>query len=63
MEQIDLLKTNLKDNLSKVNGIGYKDEDNNLILNPPSKLVDEKDMNADLPGYAWELLPKKKKKL
>ena len=59
----DLLKTNLKDNLSKVNGIGYKDEDNNLILNPPSKLVDEKDMNADLPGYAWELLPKKKKTL
>jgi radical SAM superfamily enzyme YgiQ (UPF0313 family) len=59
----DLLKTNLKDNLSKVNGIGYKDEDNNLILNPPSKLVDEKDMNTDLPGYAWELLPKKNKTL
>jgi anaerobic magnesium-protoporphyrin IX monomethyl ester cyclase len=59
----DLLKTNLKDNLNKVNGIGYKDEDNNLILNPPSKLVDEKDMNTDLPGYAWELLPKKTKTL
>jgi anaerobic magnesium-protoporphyrin IX monomethyl ester cyclase len=59
----DLLKTNLKDNLNKVNGIGYKDEDNNLILNPPSKLVDEKDMNTDLPGYAWHLLPKKNKTL
>jgi len=59
----DLLKTNLKDNLSKVCGIGYKDEDNNLILNPTSKLVDEKDMNIDLPGYAWHLLPKKNKTL
>ena len=59
----DLLKTNLKDNLSKVCGIGYKDENNNLILNPTSKLVDEKDMNIDLPGYAWHLLPKKNKTL
>jgi anaerobic magnesium-protoporphyrin IX monomethyl ester cyclase len=59
----DLLKTNLKDNLNKVNGIGYKDKDNNLILNPPSRLVDEKDMNTDLPGYAWELLPKKNRTL
>jgi len=59
----DLLKTNLKDNLNKVHEIGYKDEDNNLILNPASKLVDEKDINNDLPGYAWELLPKKNKTL
>jgi len=59
----DLLKTNLKDRLNKVNGVGYKDDSGNLILNPPSKLVDQNDMNTDLPGYAWELLPKKNKTL
>ena len=59
----DLLKTNLKDRLNKVNGVGYKDDSGNLILNPPNKLVDQNDMNTDLPGYAWELLPKKNKTL
>lgn len=60
---IELLKTNLKDNLDKVKGIGYKDDDNNLILNPPSLLVTQENMNSDLPGYAWDLLPKKNKPL
>ncbi len=58
---IELLKTNLEDNLSKVRGIGYKDADKNLILNKPSLLVSQGDMQHDLPGYAWHLLPKKNK--
>ena len=59
----DLLKTNLEDNLEKVNGIGFKDENNNLILNKPSILVSNENMSSDLPGYAWNLLPKKNKTL
>ena len=55
----DLLKTNLKDNLKNVSGIGFKDADQNLILNKPSVLVPNEKMNIDLPGYAWDLLPKK----
>ena len=57
----DLLKTNLKDNINKVKGIGYKDERGNLILNEASQIVSEKDLNTELPGYAWDLLPKKNK--
>ena len=59
----DLLKTNLKDKLDKVNGIGFKDSDGNLVLNKPSILVPNEKMSKDLPGYAWELLPKKNKPL
>ena len=59
----DLLKTNLTDNLNKVNGIGFKDESNNLILTKPSMLVSNENMSEDLPGYAWDLLPKKNKPL
>lgn len=55
----DLLKTNLKDDLKNVSGIGFKDADQNLILNKPSVLVPNEKMNVDLPGYAWDLLPKK----
>ena len=59
----DLLKTNLKHNLNKVNGIGFKDENNAQILTKPSILVSNENMSEDLPGYAWDLLPKKNKTL
>ena len=59
----DLLKTNLKDKLNNVLGIGYKDENNLPVLNKANKIVDQKDINIDLPGYAWDLLPKKNKTL
>ena len=57
----DLLKTNLKDKLDKVNGIGFKDLDGKLTLNKSNLLVSSENMSIDLPGYAWELLPKKHK--
>ena len=57
----NLLKTDLKTNLHKIEGIGFKDENNKAILNPPSNVVAEKDLNTELPGYAWDLLPKNKK--
>ena len=59
----DLLKTNLKDKLNNVAGIGYKDEDGKLILNKANLLVSNENMSLDLPGYAWDLLPKKNKPL
>ena len=59
----NLLKTDLKTNLHKIKGIGFKDENNKSILNSPNEVVSEKDLNTELPGYAWDLLPKKKNTL
>jgi anaerobic magnesium-protoporphyrin IX monomethyl ester cyclase len=56
----NLLKTNLKDDLGNVKGIGWKDNGVS-ILNPPEKIVPQERMDIDLPGYAWDLLPYNKK--
>jgi radical SAM superfamily enzyme YgiQ (UPF0313 family) len=56
----NLLKTNLVDNLDKVNGIGWK-KDGISFLNPPEFVVPQDKMDIDLPGYAWDLLPYKNK--
>jgi anaerobic magnesium-protoporphyrin IX monomethyl ester cyclase len=47
-------------NLNSVNGIAYK-IDNKIIFNPAEKIVPTERMDLDLPGYAWDLLPYKKK--
>ena len=54
----NLLRTNLKDDLSKVKGIGFK-RDGDAILNSPEMVVPSERMDIDLPGYAWDLLPMK----
>ena len=54
----NLLRTNLKDDLQKVKGIGRKDN-GQLILNKPEQVVPQERMDEDLPGYAWDLLPYK----
>ena len=46
--------------LKKVKGIAYR-EKQNVILNPPEKVVPTDRMDLDLPGYAWDLLPFKNK--
>lgn len=51
---------NFMDNLDKINGIGYRNQ-NSPILNPPEKLVPNSRMDIDLPGYAWDLLPFREK--
>jgi radical SAM superfamily enzyme YgiQ (UPF0313 family) len=56
----NLLRTNLKDNLNNVKGIGYKIQ-GQLILNQPEMAVPQDRMDIDLPGYAWDLLPMKSK--
>lgn len=52
----NLLKSNLKGDLSSVEGIGWK-RNKDLVLNNPAPLVPQEKMDEDLPGYAWDLLP------
>lgn len=52
----NLLKTNLKDHLEKVLGLGYR-QDGAVILNPPSPIVAKGDLPNELPSMAWDKLP------
>ena len=47
------------ENLSKIKGIAYRNEDE-IIMNIPEAIVPNDKMDIDLPGYAWDLLPYKK---
>lgn len=58
----NLLRSNLKDNLERIKGIGYK-KDGVPVLNSPERIVPTELMDIDLPGYAWDLLPYKNKPL
>ena len=49
-------------NLSKIKGIAFRNQ-NKIIINAPEKIVPNEKMDIDLPGYAWDLLPFKKKPL
>lgn len=51
-----LLATNLKDQLDKVPGLGYR-SGADIVLNAPSPIVAKEDLPRDLPGAAWDLLP------
>jgi radical SAM superfamily enzyme YgiQ (UPF0313 family) len=59
----NLLRTDLATGLDKVAGIGYKNADGQPVLNSPEKVVPQDRMDADLPGYAWDLLPFREKPL
>ena len=56
---LDLLKTDLTNNLDNVRGMYYK---KNGLPRPTSAgcLVKTEDMDTIIPGYAWDLLPKDK---
>jgi anaerobic magnesium-protoporphyrin IX monomethyl ester cyclase len=54
------LKTFGVQDLLRIKGIGFKDGFK-VILNSPEKVVPNELMDVDLPGYAWDLLPYKKK--
>ncbi len=58
----NLLLTDLKNELHKVKGIGWK-QDGRPTLNPPEMVVPQERIDQDLPGYAWDLLPYKKRPL
>lgn len=49
------------ENLKKINGIVFRDLNNNIIFNSVEKVVPQLRMDIDMPGYAWDLLPFKKK--
>ncbi len=44
--------------IKKVKGIGYRDENNVIHLNDPEIIVPKNLLEQDLPGVAWDLLPK-----
>ena len=49
------------ENLKKINGIVFRDLNNKIIFNSVEKVVPQSRMDTDMPGYAWDLLPFKKK--
>ena len=53
----DLLDSDLKTDLDKIPGIWYKEHG---LPRPsaPGRIVQTKDMDTTMPGYAWDLLPK-----
>ena len=57
----NLLRSNLGSGLSRIKGIGYKRLESAGVsiptLNPPQSVVPQERMDADMPGYAWDLLP------
>ena len=60
----NLLKVeNLNDDkyLKKVKGIGFRGNDNQIIINESEIIVPKKLLEVDLPGIAWDLLPSLKK--
>jgi radical SAM superfamily enzyme YgiQ (UPF0313 family) len=54
----NLLRTNLKDHLEKVLGLGFR-RDGQIVLNAPSPIVAKQDLSNELPGIAWDKLPVK----
>jgi radical SAM superfamily enzyme YgiQ (UPF0313 family) len=58
----NLLKTDLKTGLDQIKGIGHK-ANGAPQLNAPEMVVPHERMDIDLPGYAWDLLPYRKKPL
>ena len=57
---LNLLKIkNIDDDteLKKVTGIFFRDNDKNIIKNPPSQIIAKKDLEKVLPGVAWDSLP------
>jgi len=45
-------------NLQKIRGLVYRDSLGNIITNESSSIVPRKKLELDLPGMAWDLLPK-----
>jgi anaerobic magnesium-protoporphyrin IX monomethyl ester cyclase len=57
----NVLKTNIEpEELKKINGLVLQNQ-NKIIFTGPEKVVPTERMDIDLPGYAWDLLPYKKK--
>ncbi len=55
------LKKITLENIKDIRGIAYRNLKNNIIFNKTEIVVPNDKMDEHLPGYAWELLPYKKK--
>ena len=44
--------------LSKIEGLCFRDKEGNIRTNNPSPIVPKSKLEVDLPGVAWDLLPK-----
>ena len=44
--------------LSKIEGLCFRDKDGNINTSNPSSIVPKSKLEVDLPGVAWDLLPK-----
>ena len=47
--------------LEKVKGLGWRDLDGTIRINPPQMIVARDALESELPGMAWDLLPDIKK--
>tara|TARA_B100001250_G_scaffold293587_1_gene255234 strand:+ start:1463 stop:2983 length:1521 start_codon:yes stop_codon:yes gene_type:complete len=55
---LEILQTNYNSSdLKKVKGLCFRDEDFNIILNKPSKIVPQDRLDKDLSGIAYDLMP------
>jgi radical SAM superfamily enzyme YgiQ (UPF0313 family) len=53
----NLLQSDLSmENLRKIKGLVFRESDN-IVVNQPEKIVERKNLDHDLPGMAWDLLP------
>ena len=53
----NLLSSDLKtENLRNIKGIAFR-EDDQVIVNDPERIVNKEDLENELPGLAWDLLP------
>ena len=62
----NLLNREHSSNLADIKGIGYNLKGPGgikAVLNSPERLVPQERMDLDLPGYAWDLLPYKRRPL
>tara|TARA_R110000824_G_scaffold280251_2_gene468393 strand:+ start:2816 stop:4321 length:1506 start_codon:yes stop_codon:yes gene_type:complete len=52
----NLVQSNLESDLSSINGICFRDN-NEVIINPAEKIVPQERLHIDLPGVAYDLMP------
>ena len=53
----NLISSDLRtENLNKIKGIAFR-ENGHIILNPPERIVKKEELQTELPGLAWDLLP------
>jgi len=54
----NLLNTDLSDeSLKSVNGIYWKNEEREIVMNPPEMIVPQDMLEQDMPGIAYDLMP------